>query len=36
MNRRMLYYLDDACKDWYNAAISDCETRGCVSFTLGD
>ena len=32
----MLYYLDDACKDWYNAAISDCETRGCVSFTLGD
>ena len=35
-NRRMLQYLDDACKDWYSNAISACETRGCVSFTLGD
>lgn len=35
-NRRMLHYLDNACKDWYNSAISACDTRGCVSFTLGD
>ena len=32
----MLYYLDNACQDWYNSAISACEIRGCVSFTLGD
>lgn len=32
----MLQYLDNACRDWYNTAISACETRGCVSFTLGD
>lgn len=32
----MLQHLDEACKDWYGAAVSACETRGCVSFTLGD
>lgn len=35
-NRRMLHYLDEACKDWYSTAVSACQTRGCVTFSLGD